>query len=51
MKVQSEKRPLASFYDQVKTGAPGLRLTKKPAPPVFGTLDRAEAMRAKCFFS
>jgi hypothetical protein len=42
---------LASFYDQVKNGAPGLRFTKKSAPPALGGLDLADVPRAEYFFS
>jgi DNA-directed RNA polymerase len=42
---------LAGFLDQIKAGAPGIRFTKKSAPPALGTLDLAGVRDSTYLFS
>jgi DNA-directed RNA polymerase len=42
---------LASFYEQVKASSPGIRFTKKSAPPALGSLDLSDVKNAVYFFS
>lgn len=42
---------LEKFLEQVKAGAPGIRFTKRLAPPPMGTLNLDGVLRSEYFFS
>ncbi len=42
---------LDKFLEQVKSGAPGIRFTKRLAPPAQGTLDLGGVVKSEYFFS